>query len=69
MLAVEEVGYGMWGSVWKCEGKATNEVVAVKLVHRSKTSTTAARVRSLWNEFKVCHTLWVHESSSELSRS
>lgn len=50
---VEEVGYGMWGSVWKCEGRATNAVVAVKLVHRSKTSTTAARVRSLWNEFKV----------------
>lgn len=27
--------------------------VAVKLVHRSKTPTTAARVRSLWNEMKI----------------
>ncbi|KAJ7147185.1 kinase-like domain-containing protein [Mycena crocata] len=27
--------------------------IAVKLVHRSKTSTTAARVRSLWNEMKI----------------
>ncbi|KAJ7643947.1 kinase-like domain-containing protein [Roridomyces roridus] len=27
--------------------------LAVKLVHRSKTSTTAARVRSLWNEMKI----------------
>ncbi|KAJ7433039.1 hypothetical protein B0H11DRAFT_773977 [Mycena galericulata] len=30
--------------------------LAVKLVHRSKTSTTAARVRSLWNEMKIIST-------------
>ncbi|KAI0795218.1 hypothetical protein BC629DRAFT_310764 [Irpex lacteus] len=31
--------------------------IAVKLVHRSKTPTTAARVRSLWNEMKVVRSL------------
>ncbi|KAJ6621778.1 hypothetical protein B0H10DRAFT_2015719 [Mycena sp. CBHHK59/15] len=63
---VEEIGFGNWGSVWLCSPKeepnspsadglvrvqATK--IAVKLVHRSKTSTTAARVRSLWNEMKI----------------
>ncbi|KAJ7288021.1 hypothetical protein C8J57DRAFT_1459679 [Mycena rebaudengoi] len=63
---VEEIGFGNWGSVWLCRPKedpdspsADNLVklqetkIAVKLVHRSKTSTTAARVRSLWNEMKI----------------
>ncbi|KAJ7132934.1 kinase-like domain-containing protein [Mycena filopes] len=62
---VEEIGYGNWGSVWLCRPKedpdspADGSVklqetkIAVKLVHRSKTSTTAARVRSLWNEMKI----------------
>ncbi|CAL1712476.1 unnamed protein product [Somion occarium] len=62
---IEEIGFGNWGSVWLCRPKpdpssstdlpnATNDSrIAVKLVHRSKTSTTAARVRSLWNEMKV----------------
>ncbi|TDL22269.1 kinase-like protein, partial [Rickenella mellea] len=57
------IGFGNWGSVWLCRpkdpdlepcsvGKSASKV-AVKLVHRSKTSTTAARVRSLWNEMKI----------------
>ncbi|GJJ13306.1 hypothetical protein Clacol_007558 [Clathrus columnatus] len=58
---VEEIGFGNWGSVWLCRPKDAqgNPIidpeadargtgkVAVKLVHRSKTATTAARVRSL----------------------
>ncbi|KAH0831882.1 hypothetical protein J3R83DRAFT_12756 [Lanmaoa asiatica] len=49
---VKEIGFGNWGSVWLCRpksssGKVKDMEVAVKLVHRSKTSTTAARVRSL----------------------
>ncbi|KAG9315954.1 hypothetical protein JVU11DRAFT_3608 [Chiua virens] len=55
---VKEIGFGNWGSVWLCRpksssGKVKDIEVAVKLVHRSKTSTTAARVRSLWNEMKI----------------
>lgn len=47
-----QIGFGNWGSVWLCHpksssGKVKDMKVAVKLVHRSKTSTTAARVRSL----------------------
>ncbi|KAG2124072.1 kinase-like domain-containing protein [Suillus cothurnatus] len=48
------------GSVWLCRPKSSsltskykNVEVAAKLVHCSKTSTTAARVRSLWNEIKI----------------
>ncbi|KAF7299648.1 Protein kinase domain-containing protein [Mycena chlorophos] len=59
---VEEIGFGNWGSVWRCRPKdvcdaevtsGQESTIAVKLVHRSKTSTTAARVRSLWNEMKI----------------
>ncbi|KAF9450563.1 kinase-like protein [Macrolepiota fuliginosa MF-IS2] len=61
---IQEIGFGNWGSVWLCRPKlssssadglanATGQKIAVKLVHRSKTSTTAARVRSLWNEMKI----------------
>ncbi|KAH7097669.1 kinase-like domain-containing protein [Auriculariales sp. MPI-PUGE-AT-0066] len=55
---LEEVGSGNWGSVWKCRIKNGSEgdIVAVKLVHRSGGSnlkTSAARVRSLWNEMKT----------------
>ncbi|KAI6016226.1 kinase-like protein [Pisolithus marmoratus] len=55
---VKEIGFGNWGSVWLCRpksssGKQRDVQVAVKLVHRSKTPTTAARVRSLWNEMKI----------------
>ncbi|KAI0826825.1 hypothetical protein BC628DRAFT_1410038 [Trametes gibbosa] len=60
---VEEIGFGNWGSVWLCRPKSASgehlqeTKIAVKLVHRSKTSTTAARVRSLWNEMKVVRSL------------
>ncbi|KAH9948872.1 hypothetical protein B0H21DRAFT_206131 [Amylocystis lapponica] len=62
---IEEIGFGNWGSVWLCRPKpdpdSSNPLqdskIAVKLVHRSKTSTTAARVRSLWNEMKVVRSL------------
>ncbi|KAG6817008.1 hypothetical protein H0H87_000904 [Tephrocybe sp. NHM501043] len=58
---IEEIGFGNWGSVWLCKPKlrtgaskdGPEQKLAVKLVHRSKTSTTAARVRSLWNEMKI----------------
>lgn len=62
---VEEIGFGNWGSVWLCRPKISSDAsdedriqnreqkIAVKLVHRSKTTTTAARVRSLWNEMKI----------------
>ncbi|KAI0038637.1 hypothetical protein FA95DRAFT_1684578 [Auriscalpium vulgare] len=61
---IEEIGFGNWGSVWLCrpkngslskDGKGDVKL-AVKLVHRSKTTTTAARVRSLWNEMKIVRT-------------
>ncbi|TFY73392.1 hypothetical protein EWM64_g10620, partial [Hericium alpestre] len=60
---IKEIGFGNWGSVWLCHPKSgrTKEPqkdvqIAVKLVHRSKTTTTAARVRSLWNEMKIVRT-------------
>lgn len=45
-----QIGFGNWGSVWLCQPRVSirsNTKLAVKLVHRSKTTTTAARVRSL----------------------
>jgi len=45
-----QIGFGNWGSVWLCRPRASirsDTKLAVKLVHRSKTTTTAARVRSL----------------------
>ncbi|TFK52188.1 hypothetical protein OE88DRAFT_1657290 [Heliocybe sulcata] len=64
---IEEIGFGNWGSVWLCRPKEDlpTEVheslqrakVAVKLVHRSKTSTSAARFKSLWNEMKIVRAL------------
>ena len=45
-----QIGFGNWGSVWLCRPRVPNRSdtkLAVKLVHRSKTTTTAARVRSL----------------------
>ncbi|TFK40865.1 hypothetical protein BDQ12DRAFT_648195 [Crucibulum laeve] len=63
---IEEIGFGNWGSVWLCKPKPDSSVpadglvpetkLAVKLVHRSKTTTTAARVKSLWNEMKIVRT-------------
>lgn len=55
LIFLFQIGFGNWGSVWLCRPKPTrdgltsvpDQKIAVKLVHRSKTSTTAARVRSL----------------------
>ncbi|KAG6891525.1 hypothetical protein C0992_005060 [Termitomyces sp. T32_za158] len=58
----DQIGFGNWGSVWLCrpksskDGRPHDQKIAVKLVHRSKTSTTAARIRSLWNEMKIVRT-------------
>ncbi|TFK95795.1 kinase-like protein [Pterulicium gracile] len=60
LLFIQEIGFGNWGSVWLCKPKREEEgshKIAVKLVHRSKTKTTAARVKSLWNEMKVVKAL------------
>jgi len=56
-LNLVQIGFGNWGSVWVCRAKSATtpegvvkpqgQKLAVKLVHRSKTPTTAARVRSL----------------------
>jgi hypothetical protein len=49
--SILQIGFGNWGSVWLCRPRASSAgndtKLAVKLVHRSKTATTAARVRSL----------------------
>lgn len=52
---MSDVSMSLSRSVWKCQPREDEEAppVAVKLVHRTKTTTTAARVRSLWSEFKV----------------
>lgn len=60
-----QIGFGNWGSVWLCRpksssGKVKNMEVAVKLVHRSKTSTTAARVRSLYVLSLISPRLYSH---------
>ncbi|KAG8734366.1 hypothetical protein FRC11_004372 [Ceratobasidium sp. 423] len=71
---VKEVGFGNWGSVWLCEPRFAEEramfgsQIAVKLVHRSKTPTTAARVRSLWNEMKIVRALRREASASGSSQ-
>ncbi|GAA5903049.1 hypothetical protein JCM5296_001722 [Sporobolomyces johnsonii] len=68
---VEEIGYGNWGSVWKCRPKQSPSSpsygnssphqgakhLALKLVHRSKSPTSSARVRALWQEFKCIRAL------------
>ncbi|EMD40192.1 hypothetical protein CERSUDRAFT_45824 [Gelatoporia subvermispora B] len=66
---IEEIGQGNWGSVWLCRPKpdgsnshAPTSKIAVKLVHRRQASqsfkkTTAARVKSLWNEMKIVRSL------------
>ncbi|KAG7088184.1 hypothetical protein E1B28_012202 [Marasmius oreades] len=68
---IKEVGFGNWGSVWKCEPRSTEMLstgdsfdqslkssFAVKLVHRrggkpEEVKTSAARVKSLWNEMRI----------------
>ncbi|GAA6059732.1 hypothetical protein JCM10212_000260 [Sporobolomyces blumeae] len=57
---VEEIGYGNWGSVWKCrpkDGAGSDKTLALKLVHRSKSTTSSARVRALWQEYKCIRAL------------
>ncbi|WVF68723.1 hypothetical protein IAT40_003495 [Kwoniella sp. CBS 6097] len=81
---VSEIGFGNWGSVWRCKlkhlkhgvviaednhfmklgrkaaasgGGGAGGKVAVKLVHRSRDATTAARVRALWGEMKIIRSL------------
>lgn len=55
----KEIGFGNWGSCWLAEtrdskdGKEKEKKVAVKLVHRQGTAPSNARVKALWNEFKV----------------
>lgn len=56
----KELGYGNWGSVWRVEEKveSRNEkgnVLALKLVHRKVTSSTA-RVKALWSESDASNT-------------
>lgn len=55
----KEVGFGNWGSCWLASlRKANNSKIgtqpyAIKLVHRQGTPASNARVKALWNEFKV----------------
>jgi hypothetical protein len=50
---------GNWGSCWLAESRCPSEEVragskvAIKLVHRQGTPPSNARVKALWNEFKV----------------
>jgi hypothetical protein len=47
------VGAGNWGQVYEAhERSAKGSRVAVKMVHRTKTSTSNIRVKALWAEFK-----------------
>lgn len=48
-----EIGHGSWAGVWKAtERGADGSSVAIKLVHRTKTSTSNLRVKALWAEYK-----------------
>ncbi|GAA5958280.1 hypothetical protein JCM3765_004777 [Sporobolomyces pararoseus] len=48
-----EIGYGNWGSLWRVWINPDRESpVAIKVVHRTKDPTAAARVKALWNEYK-----------------
>lgn len=55
-----EIGYGNWGTIWRISPKNpsnrlhSSSKLAVKLVHRDKSSnTTATKIKSLWSEFKI----------------
>lgn len=56
---IKEVGFGNWGSCWRVTAKqdAVNLIAdkeyAIKLVHRHGTPPSNARVKALWNEYKV----------------
>ncbi|GAA5992416.1 hypothetical protein JCM5350_000973 [Sporobolomyces pararoseus] len=53
-----EVGYGNWGSLWRVWINPDRELpVAIKVVHRTKDPTAAARVKALWNEYKCLRAL------------
>ncbi|KAK0549394.1 hypothetical protein OC846_004081 [Tilletia horrida] len=57
----EEIGHGNWGSIWTVYARhpvsltphLPEGTLAAKLCHRQRTAPSNARVRSLWNEFKV----------------
>ncbi|KAE8208503.1 hypothetical protein CF327_g7083 [Tilletia walkeri] len=56
-----EIGHGNWGSIWTVQPRHPDSItphlpsttLAAKLCHRQRTAPSNARVRSLWNEFKV----------------
>ncbi|KAK4051610.1 hypothetical protein OIV83_002750 [Microbotryomycetes sp. JL201] len=57
---VAEIGFGNWGSVWECKKRTEPKkglTVSTKLVHRSKSTTSSARVKSLWQEYKAIRNL------------
>ncbi|CAD6889589.1 unnamed protein product [Tilletia controversa] len=57
----QEIGHGNWGSIWTVQPRHPTsltphlpaETLAAKLCHRQRSAPSNARVRSLWNEFKV----------------
>jgi hypothetical protein len=55
----KEIGFGNWGSCWLAhtrldsDGVPRGSKIAVKLVHRQGTPPSNARVKALWNEYKV----------------
>ncbi|KAK0535224.1 hypothetical protein OC842_002390 [Tilletia horrida] len=57
----KEIGHGNWGSIWTVQPRHPTSLtphlpattLAAKLCHRQRTAPSNARVRSLWNEFKV----------------
>ncbi|GAA5872039.1 hypothetical protein JCM16303_000953 [Sporobolomyces ruberrimus] len=54
----KEVGFGNWGSLWLAFVEPDRQTpAALKLVHRTKDTTSAARVRALWNEYKCMRAL------------
>lgn len=63
-----EIGYGNWGSIWRISTTRQATPLAIKLVHRDKTSnTTAARIKSLWTEFKILR-LFKHDAHPNVLR-
>ncbi|GAA6020496.1 hypothetical protein JCM11491_001375 [Sporobolomyces phaffii] len=55
---VDEVGFGNWGSLWLSYVEPDRQSpAAVKVVHRLKDTSSAARVKALWNEYKCIRAL------------
>lgn len=48
-----QVGCGNWASVWIVETKRTEEIKAMKIVHRASQSGALQRFNALTNEWKV----------------